>query len=355
MTEEEQGPGAWPLHGMGPREGLRSGHAWPAARCAVDGSGPSRREIRSGRVRRSSYGLYVPADVQESIDQRIVEAAAVHRGGVVTGWAALRWMGARWFEVERTAVPIAVDIGHGRGGQSGLLLVNQEFLPPHEVMRVDGLRLTIPVRSVTFEMRRAESLVRAVQIADMACYDDIVSISEISRYCHQRLPIQTGVALVREALPLLRENAWSPREVVMRQLWESAVEGAALLCNAPVFTPSGVHLATPDLIDPVRGIYGEYDGGLHLAGSRRAADIRREGELRRAGLEGVTMVAEDVLDPRDFFARLAEAHRRAVSSDRAPGWTLTRPSWWVDTSTVAARRSLTRDQRRRLLRYRDVA
>src|SRR3954469_16882880 len=60
--------------------------------------GPTRSQAAGRSWRRSSRGLYVPAGVDESVpEQRIVEAAAVLPAyGGVTGWAALRWLGASW-------------------------------------------------------------------------------------------------------------------------------------------------------------------------------------------------------------------------------------------------------------------
>lgn len=350
----ERKAGAWPLCGEGPREGVRGTVTWPLRR--ADADGPSPTEIRRGGVRRTSYGLYVPSGVDRTLEQSIVEAAAVHRNGVVTGWAALAWMRARWFgEGDPGPVPIAVGIGHGGGTQPHLVVTDQEFLSPREVMRVDGLRITIPVRSVTYEMRRAPTLTRALQVADMGCYSDLVSRDEIARYCRSELPIQTGVGMVREALPHIRENAWSPAEVMMRRCWQEARPDAVLLCNVPIFSLQGIHLATPDVLDPLAGVFGEYESWLHLVGARRAADIAREERLRGAGLEGVTMVASDANDLTDFLTRLEGAHRRAVDRPGPRLWTLEKPAWWVDTSTVAARRALTDAQRRRLLRYRRAA
>ena len=40
----------------------------------------------------------MPASVEQTVEQRILEAAAVlPEHGDVTGWAGLRWMGGQWF------------------------------------------------------------------------------------------------------------------------------------------------------------------------------------------------------------------------------------------------------------------
>ena len=78
-------------------------------------TGPTRGEARGPRWRTTSRGLVVPADVERSPGQRIVEAAAVLRPGeAVTGWAALHWLGGTWFEGtttsgELSAVPLVAQ------------------------------------------------------------------------------------------------------------------------------------------------------------------------------------------------------------------------------------------------------
>jgi hypothetical protein len=139
----------------------------------------------------------------------------------------------------------------------------------------------------------------------------------------------------------------------MRLVWELGASLPRPLTNRPVFDLDGRHLGTPDLIDPVSGVAGEYEGSLHLEGSRRARDIAREGAFRGAGLESVSMTAADGRDPRSFIARLIEAYDRAscVPASRRR-WTLQPPDWWIDTSTVESRRALDDVQRARLLRHR---
>src|SRR3954468_11276346 len=144
--------------------------------------GPTRNEAVGPHWRRTSRGHYVPVDVDRSVpEQRIVEAAAVLPAyGGVTGWAALRWCGARWFDglaqggrVERP-VTLATSCSDVRS-QTGIV-VSAEGLAPDELSVVDGLRVTAPERSLCFEMRYAAGPRHAVVAADMAAYSDVVSL-----------------------------------------------------------------------------------------------------------------------------------------------------------------------------------
>ena len=323
-------------------------------------TGPTRRQVRSKAWRRTSYGLHVPTTTDPTDPaQRAVEAAALlHPGEAVTGWAAMRWKGARWFSGVTTAgEPRPVNVVAARHVLPPAQVdVSQENLPPGEVEVVDGLAVTTDLRAVCFEARYADDLVGAVIAMDMAAYDDLVSLTELAPYVASRMA-PTGIGQARKALSLADENSWSPQETVMRLVWVLRAERPRPLCNVPVFDQHGRHVATPDLIDPVAGVVGEYDGSLHLVGEQRAADLRREGELRSLGLEYVTMVAGDKSDGfHSFLGRLETAYARAAER-RVParGWTLRPPGWWTPTATVRDRRSLTPELRERLLRHRRVA
>ena len=63
-------------------------------------TGPTRAQARGPHWRKTARGFYVPATVPaDEPQQRIVEASALLRPGEgVTGWAALHWLRARWFD-----------------------------------------------------------------------------------------------------------------------------------------------------------------------------------------------------------------------------------------------------------------
>jgi hypothetical protein len=307
---------------------------------------------------RTSPGLFVPADADlEDPDQRIVAAAGtLDPGEAVTGWASLKWRRARWFDGEDSSgrpLPVPLVVQRHLVAHPSYRL-SQEFLSPGDLDEVDGLPVTSVRWSVCFETRWADDLAAAVISVDMAAYSDLISTAELAPYVASRMA-PTGIAQARKAVALAEENSWSPQETVMRLVWKDWNPRAVLLCNPPIFDHAGRHLATPDLLDPIAGVVGEYEGAVHLAGDQRARDVRREALLRDVGLEVVTMVASDRADRRAFCARLAAAHRRAERASADRRWTLTTPRWWIDTSTVASRRALDPQVRARLLRHRWVA
>ena len=320
--------------------------------------GPSPGQARGPRWRATARGLYVPADVEPTADQRTLEASAVLREDEgVTGWAALHWMGGRWFDGLTAGGLVARDVPlvarRHLIAQPGFA-VSQEFLHPDEVVVVDGVPVTVAVRSVTYEMRHARGLGDAVVALDMACFSDLVSIAEVDAYVTALGPV-TGIGRAREAVLEADENSWSPRETMMRGVWTRRAGLPRPLCNRPVFTLDGRHVGTPDVIDPVLGLVGQYNGPDHLTLAGAAHDERQAAGYRDLGLESVSMLATDWADPRGFVARLLAASNRARARRTPPAWTVEPPPWWTPTHSVARRRALAADERARYLAYQRAA
>ena len=302
----------------------------------------------------------MPSDIDATVPgQRMVEGVPIlTTHGAVTGWAALHWQAARWFNGiandATTPLPVPLLTTAFRREQPGFT-ISQEQLKPRDLEWVDGLPVTTKLRSVGFEVRHATNWQEAVLTIDMAAYSDLISVADLAAYISDLGP-WTGVVQARKALACADENAWSPQEVRMRLAWTQDAGLPRPLCNVPVFDCNGRHVGTPDLFDPAAGVAGEYDGSLHLTGAQRARDLRREADFRAVGIEVVTMVSADRANPQPFLERL---HAAYIRSQRQPAserrWTIHPPSWWIPTHTVLTRRGLTSSQRDRLLRYRGVA
>lgn len=318
-------------------------------------TGPTRAQTKGKGWRRTGPGLYLPRRFEAtSTWQRLVEVGTgLPAGAAITGWAALDWLGARWRGTQPgdgldRQIPLLAR-NHRLSDRPGCFVTAESFRP-REIYEVDGLSVTSPFRSACFEARYASDLVEAVRWLDLAASSDLASLDELATYS-RTLGTWTGVPQLREALRLANENVWSPAETAMRLLWVTELGWTQVVANQPVFDLDGRFVATPDLLDPTSGVAGEYDGSLHLEGRQRAKDIRREGDLRRLGLEYVTMTAADLRDSSQFLQRSIDARQRAARSSGSPRrWTIEPPSWWTPTTTVAQRRALSAEQRRRFLR-----
>ncbi|GAA4708223.1 hypothetical protein [Nocardioides conyzicola] len=340
-----------------PYDGARPGVVRPVRVDPAGLTGPTRAQARGRSWRRTSYGFYVPSEVDGDLpEQRIVEAGHDLRGTQsVTGWAALRWHGAEWFD-GRTAAgdqrPVQLAVVHGsRRSQPGIN-VTSEYLPPRDRVVLDGLQVVSRVCAVAYEMRYAADVVEAVRAFDLAAAADLVSRVEVLDY-FELLYHWTGIPLAREAATLVDENAWSPAEVDVRLVWPLDLGLTAPVTNRPVFDRQGRHVGTPDLLDVEAGLAVEYNSRLHLAGARHAKDLVRDDDFRAVGLEVLTLVSADRVDRRRMIGRIQAARARApFLSDVDRRWTLEQPTWWQPTHTVELRRSLTPAQQERFLGYR---
>ncbi|MDN5744636.1 MAG: hypothetical protein L0H31_05885 [Nocardioidaceae bacterium] len=333
----------------------RSGVVVPVPVDPLGVTGPTPGQARGPRWRRAAPNQFVPARIDGDREaQRIVEAVAgAGEGAAVTGWAALCWQHARWFN-GRTAtgvllpVPLAVgDRGH-LAPRRGVRFC-YDWLFDDDIIRCDGLPITHPLRSVCVEALRARTLEDTVRVIDMAAASDLVSLDELRRYA-ARIKGRPHTRRLSAALDLAEENAWSPTEVTMRLRW-LARRPVTLLCNPAIFDQRGRHLSTPDLLDPAARVIGEYNGAVHDGLALRRRDLAREELYRSLGFEVVVMMSTDLKDRLSFERRLDAAYRRAGVPELQRAWTLDRPPWWIDTSTVARRRALDEVDRQHWLRH----
>ena len=91
---------------------------------------------------------------------------------------------------------------------------------------------------------------------------------------------RTGIRRLREAVELIREDSWSPRESALRCLIVRAGLPEPLL-NHDVYDDRGRFLGCVDLAYPHLKIAIEYHGNMHA--STYAADVERIAALRAAG------------------------------------------------------------------------
>lgn len=179
--------------------------------------GPTRGQAQGPSWRRTSHGFDVPVDIDgTAVEQRIVEAGHYLTGmASITGWAALRWQGALWFDGGLGPEPLPVDVAvlHGRYRSQPGIEVTSEFIPPRDRHVVDGLPMTVPVCALAFVMRYASSARAAGRALSMAASADLVSIDEMDRF-KEWLYHWIGIP------QLAQENAWSPREYDVAKTWE---------------------------------------------------------------------------------------------------------------------------------------
>jgi hypothetical protein len=277
----------------------------------------------------------VPVEVTDDVvEQRILEQSArLPDSGGVTGWAALRWRGANFFDGTshggRTRLPVPVLLGGvGNLRQHPASEVHREQFAPYEREVVDGLPCATVTRALFDEMRRTGKLRDAVVACDMTVAAGLIAVEEMNDYAARRSS-WTGIPLVRKALPLASNDSRSPMESRMRLVWVLDAGLPPPLCNRAVFDLRGNLLGVPDLLDPVAGVVGEYDGVDHTELDRRRGDVSREQLFRDHGLEYFQLVTGDLNNRAAAAQRMWNTHARArfVPPERRR-WTIEPPAWW---------------------------
>ena len=114
---------------------------------------------------------------------------------------------------------------------------------------------------------------------------------------------RVGAARLREALVLIREDSWSPRESLCRVILVKAGLPEPML-NVDVDGPLGF-LACVDMVYPQYRVAIEYQGQVH--GTRYAKDVERIETLRAAGWIVIQVTSALLNRPQDFVNRVRDA------------------------------------------------
>jgi len=295
--------------------------------------GPTRGQARGSGWRRTSAGLVVPADISdEPVEQRILEAVAgAGPDAVVTGWAALRLLGGGFFDglardgVTRLPVPIAAN--GGRVDPRAGVLLTRDRIPEDEVVIVHGMRCATAERALFDEIRRLGRLEDQVVAADMAFGGELTSIRRMRRYRWARYWYR-DVRRLDRVLPLASEHSRSRPETDFRLVWVQEVGWLDPLVNQEVRDLGGGFVGIPDLLDPKRGVAGEFAGAGHRLAEQHEDDLGRADRFLRVGLQVVEVVRRDLDDVPRVRLRMTDAAERATLLPQR--WRLGRPPRCLD-------------------------
>ena len=294
--------------------------------------GPTRHQAAGPSWRQTSSGLYVPAGAPTHVYQRVLEQGCrIKAYGAVTGWAALRWRGARFFEGVQPAgeeLPVPLVTGGYDLRPDARVSISKAQLALDERESVGGIWVVTATRAVFDELRRHSDLRQAVVDVEMAIAAQLMGIDEFRAYVSGR-NAWTGVGLAREAAAIAGLGCRSPQEVRMALAWMWDAGLPRPLCNAPIFDLHGRLIAIADLLDPVAGCVGEYQGADHKDGERHRSDVAREQALRNHGLECFEVVGGDLQDRDLTVKRMLNARDRSrFEAEDRRSWTLRQPAWW---------------------------
>jgi hypothetical protein len=292
------------------------------------------REAHGSLWRAPYRGVHVwSATDGSAARQRALDASPLVPGdGALGGWAACAVARVDELDGQRgdALLPVPLCLPPQVVRRRGPTVVPwRSVLLPEDVTVVDGVRVTVPVRTA-FDLARRGTLLDAVTALDVLARGRPEFLTAVRCYLEER-PAWRGVPLARRALRLATPLARSPRETAFRLFWIFDCGLPTPEVNAVVRDRDGRLLGMGDLLDPESALLAEYDGEGHRAIGRHVADNAREEWLEDAGLVVVRASAPDVWPTNRgrTVLRLHTARRRGLARNRA------RDRWtWVPQRTV---------------------
>ncbi len=225
-------------------------------------------------------------------------------------------------------LPLQATDGHPRDGRKldvHVSVFGKQALPDRDGVRghrakpetsemheVDGLRIATPaslwasmghlnVRQLVVlgdHLCRVwrEGVGRTAATAPLATREDLAAFIAKGR--------RRGIPKLREALELIREDSWSPKETETRLvLLEGGLPEPSL--NVDVFDAFGRFLGCLDMAYLREKVGVEYNGLLHAA--QYAKDVERIARLRAAGWIIIEVTAELLANPYELVRRVYAA------------------------------------------------
>lgn len=229
----------------------------------------------------------------------------------------------------RTRIPVPLAIGpRGNLRSDDAVTLSRERLNAGEVVVLAGVACTRELRALFDEMRRGADLRESVVAMDMMAAAELGSIRRMREYAADKSGWKR-IQQVLRALDLSDERSKSPNETRMRLIWQLDAGFSKPLVNQHVWDRNGSLLGVADILDPVAGVVGEFDGADHRGARRHSKDVDREGRFRDRKLEFFRVTGLDIPD-RPFVARRMSSTRSRARwlSERERAWTIVPPPGW---------------------------
>lgn len=281
--------------------------------------------------RQTSHGLWVVGPSSNDVEQRIIEQAArLGSAEAVTGWAALRLLGAAQCDGlaadGRTKLPVPLAVGPG--GKLRPLdgsVISHTRLPAHDQLWCDGIWVTTVERATFDAMSAASDLVEAVVVLDIVLGAGMLTIDQLARWVQNRRDWK-GVRRAREALVWARSGVRSPQETRLRMVVERDLGLPELAVNHVVFDERGYRIGEVDLLDIDAGVALEFDGADHRSAEAQTWDLAKQTALEDIDIVTVRFTSADVRRHSVVQQRVDAARARAIFAlEQDRRWTVRPP------------------------------
>jgi len=268
-------------------------------------AGVSAAQLRSRAYRLVFRGVYVDATVDDSRELRFAAARLViPECGVACGWTAAWLHGVDVRPLDDVTVHVGFPKGKRTRPRVGIG-VCQETLDPLDIVELDGVRVTTPVRTA-FDCLRWLYYVDGVVVADAMCHAELVQLDELRAYFAAKRRLR-NLRIGERLLDLVDPKTESPMETRLRLV---LITGGLPAPHSQwkVYDADGAHVGRLDLayVDAMIGV--EYDGADHW--NQRREDDRRRAALRALGWDIHVFSADDIFKTPDMVVDQVRAALR---------------------------------------------
>jgi hypothetical protein len=238
-----------------------------------------------GLLRRLFQGVYVASQAGDSIPLRTSALRLVVPEDCVVCDRHAGWLHGATMVLHPNEhlelMPISVFRPSGKGRlRNGLAASGERNLEAEDVMEIDGLRVTTPLRTA-WDLGRTRFTEPAISALDAMLGLDVFTHEELLAGI-ERFRRMRWITTLRAIAPLADARSESPGESVLRLRW--------IECQLPQPIPQyevfrcGRFLARLDLANPDMRFAAEYDGAeWHSSAEQRAHDEHRRADVSEEG------------------------------------------------------------------------
>ena len=253
--------------------------------------------VKTAQVIRLFKGVHVTAGTRDTVDLRVSAVKLVAPASAVVCDPTAAWLhGADLLPpTSNHGVPAICIYSRKPGNRTRLpgVLSGERTLLDKDVVDLGGLRVTSPLRTAC-DLGRIRDLPRALAHADgmlgLGMFGHADLIDAVEHYRGMR-----WVTHLRAVAALADARSQSPPESMLRYHWIAAGLPTPIPQH-PVLDALGREVFYLDLLDPVNGVAGEYDGKLFHGEDRRQHD-----EGRRTWIEANHPIRITVFTDTDLF------------------------------------------------------
>ncbi|RLV49563.1 hypothetical protein D9V37_06460 [Nocardioides mangrovicus] len=259
------------------------------------------RLLMAGSLRRLVKGVYVRADVEDSLALRCAAVRLVVPDDAVVTDRTAGWLhGAEMVLApnDHLKAPTVSAFQRRRGGRlrNDLTASGQRLMPDSDVVELMGLRVTTPLRTALDLGRllhRDQAFAAMGQMLRVGVDQD-EALGEVRRFAGFR-----GVRQLRELLPLVDARVQSPPESVLHLRWLECSDLPVPELQLEVPGPRGSSFFLDLGVSRLR-LGAEYDGWEWHSGERAEDDAQRRAWIRnRLGYLVLVFRREQLFGPRE--------------------------------------------------------